>query len=150
MLGLQVKLQAQGFPYVTECCALFTLCAVASLQIARELSDARSEVDSIKAAARKAQEELDEERRSRQAAEKVVSDLRTKLDSVTQTAAGAAAIEASSELTSSPADSVVESLRVSAAAKSDSNGNGDSSNGASSKKKVPQSARAGSSKGFGN
>lgn len=61
------------------------------LQIEAQLKSARSEVETARTSAAATQLELNEERKSRLAAEKLVIELRSKLDSVKSQAAGMAA-----------------------------------------------------------
>jgi hypothetical protein len=72
--------------------ALLPCIACVVLQIEAQLAAARADMDQARSSAESAQQELCDERRSRLAAEKLVAELRTKLDSVkAQAASGAAA-----------------------------------------------------------
>lgn len=61
------------------------------LQIEAQLTSARTEVNAARTSAQATQQELNEERRSRIAAEKLVAELRSKLDSVKAQAAAVGA-----------------------------------------------------------
>jgi uncharacterized membrane protein len=78
--------------HATLHCYLFL---AALLQIEAQLAAVRADMDQARSSADAAQQELSEERRSRLAAEKLVAELRSKLDSVkAQAATGAPAAAA--------------------------------------------------------
>lgn len=59
------------------------------MQIEQQLNAARSDVDAARASAAATQQELNDERRSRLAAEKLVAELRSKLDAMKQSSSSA-------------------------------------------------------------
>lgn len=120
----------------------------ALLQIDQQLQAARKEVDAARTSAAATQQELNEERRSRLAAEKLVAELRSKLDAVKQASVAAGAAEPAAAGRSGPNGAKVAAAAVSggekvAVAAGRSNGSGPEVS------TVPASGKKGGKKGGG-